>query len=240
MSNRLPIGIRANNPGNIRVSPNNNWKGRRAVRQEDGRFEEFETPVDGIRALVVNLTTYYDRHGLATIRDIIGRWAPSNGFDPTRSKSYSQNTEGYIKHVATLTGFSPTQRLSLHRYDNMRPLVEAIIRHENGPGPLGTVNAWYDDEVIDTAMARAGLPKPAAQVVAVPVTKETVGATATAGIGIGEIATSLPAVVEAMRSNEDHIASGSTVRVLFGVALVVLAGIVAWGQIKRSRQGVIQ
>lgn len=240
MSNRLPIGIRANNPGNIRVSPNNNWKGRRAVRQEDGRFEEFETPVDGIRALAVNLTTYYDKHGLATIRDIIGRWAPSNGFDPTRSRAYSQNTDAYVKHVSLVSGFAPDQRLNLHRYDHMRPLVEAIILHENGPGPVGTVNEWYSNEIIDTAMSRAGLPKPATQVGAVPVTKETLGATATAGLGVSEIATTLPAVVDAMQSNEDHITSGSVVRILFGVALVVLAGMVAWGQIKRNREGVIQ
>lgn len=237
---RLPIGIRSNNPGNIRVNPNNNWKGRRKIRTEDGRFEEFETPVDGIRAVAVLLTSYYDRHDLRTVRDIIDRWAPPAGVDPRNGQKYSQNTSAYVDHVCRMTGFSPEQRLNLHRYGDMRGLVEAIIRHENGPGPLATANEWYSEEIIDTALARAGLPKPAGNVGAVPVTTETAAATATGALGVGELINAVPAITAAMRDSEDHITSGSVARILFGLALVILAGVVAWGQIKRRREGVIE
>ena len=71
-------GMRNNNPGNIKISPTN-WKGKvPAHLNTDGIFEQFYTIDDGIRASLVNLTTYYNRYQLRTIRGIISRWAPAS------------------------------------------------------------------------------------------------------------------------------------------------------------------
>ncbi|MFW8532687.1 hypothetical protein ACOICZ_28755, partial [Klebsiella pneumoniae] len=75
----------------------------------------------------------------------------------------------YINEVSKAVGVAPDMIIDLHDYNTMRPLVEAIIRHENGRGPLKTLNSWYSAEVIDEGMRRAGVVKPVTAVKAVPV-----------------------------------------------------------------------
>ena len=115
-------GIRNNNPGNIRHG--SRWQGM-ASQQTDAAFVQFTTPEYGIRALAKVLLTYQTKYGLNTIRGIITRWAP-----PTEN-----NTAAYIDSVSRYVGASPDAPLDLHRASVMRPLVEAIIRHENGVQP---------------------------------------------------------------------------------------------------------
>lgn len=138
-----PRGIRNNNPGNIRKSKDP-WQGL-AERQTDAAFFVFKSPVYGIRALARVLIAYQDKKKLRTIRDIIGRWAPQTEND----------TNAYIISVADATGFSQDQILDMHRFDHLKPLVEAIIHHENGQQP-------YTDTEITKALVLAGVepPKP--------------------------------------------------------------------------------
>src|SRR4051812_2651489 len=79
-------GFRNRNPGNIDFAPSNKWQGQ--VGLGDGwlpagqrRFAAFESHEYGIRALAMLLTTYQDRYGLRTIRQIVSRWAPGNEND---------------------------------------------------------------------------------------------------------------------------------------------------------------
>lgn len=118
-------GIRNHNPGNIRKSPDP-WQGL-AKEQTDSQFFVFQSAIYGIRALARTLITYQDKHGLSTIEGIIRRWAPD----------VENNTTAYINAVARQTGFEATQPLNLHRFEHLKPLVEAIIRHENGQQPYG-------------------------------------------------------------------------------------------------------
>lgn len=129
--------------------------------------------------------------------------------------------------------------IDLHDYNTMRPLVEAIIRHENGRGPLKTLNSWYSAEVIDEGMRRAGVVKPVTAMKAVPVTKETAGATVTAGIGIAQLADVMPQISVAMDKAQGHITSGDTVRIIFGIATIVVAGFIAWSQVRKHQAGVV-
>ena len=115
----LPRGLRNFNPGNIRHGQP--WQGR-AKDQLDPDFVTFQSFAWGIRAMARTLITYQDTHGLATIRAIIGRWAPPNEND----------TEAYIRAVARKIGVTPDQQVSVHDYPVMRALVEAITQHENG------------------------------------------------------------------------------------------------------------
>ena len=136
-------------------------------------------------------------------------------------------------------GVTPDMIIDLHDYNTMRPLVEAIIRHENGRGPLKTLNSWYSAEVIDEGMRRAGVVKPVTAVKAVPVTKETAGATVTAGIGIAQLADVMPQISVAMDKAQGHITSGDTVRIIFGIATIVVAGFIAWSQVRKHQAGVV-
>ena len=116
-------GIRNHNPGNIRLS-RDPWRGL-APEQTDSSFFQFKAPEWGIRAMAVILLNYQRKHALHTIRQIIGRWAPSTEND----------TNSYIAHVSRDVGVGDSDALTLTDPATMRRLVTAIIEHENGFNP---------------------------------------------------------------------------------------------------------
>lgn len=160
-------GIRNHNPGNIRKS-SEKWQGL-AERQPDSEFATFIAPEWGIRALARVLITYQDKHHLTTLSQILTRYAPA----------VENNLSAYVDHVSKLTTFRPSARLDLHTYADLRPLVEAIIRHENGEQP-------YDSALIDRGLELAGVPrplKPANKTRTVQGAKVAVGSTIIGGAG---------------------------------------------------------
>ena len=146
MDPRQTRGYRNRNPGNIDHQPANRWQGLDDPPLEvappggRARFARFVSHEYGIRALALLLTTYQDRHGLRTIRGIVTRWAPGA----------ENNTEAYIAAVARRTERHPRAELDLHRYEDLRPLVEAIIAHELGGIPYGRAT-------IDAGLRLAGV-----------------------------------------------------------------------------------
>jgi hypothetical protein len=225
----IPRGIRNNNPGNIDKGKDK-WQGLDpSPAAVDPRFCQFKDPTWGIRALAVIIITYQDKHDIHTIRDVINRWAPSNEND----------TIAYTDAVCRACGRSPVERLDFHTYDALKPVVEAIIRHENGQGPLATPNTWYDNATIDTGLQRAGVVQPHPVVAAVPVTKETVAATGTAAVGVAQIADVAPQIVDAFNSQQDHLTSGNWVSIVIGVLTIGFALVVAYSQVKKHQTGVV-
>ena len=72
-------GIRNNNPGNIRNSERNDWKGEVSkADKKDQVFEEFETMSDGVRAMMRLLQKYQRSYNLHTVKEIVERWSPRN------------------------------------------------------------------------------------------------------------------------------------------------------------------
>ncbi|MDE9494534.1 hypothetical protein KKJ09_13290 [Xenorhabdus bovienii] len=226
----LPRGIRNNNPGNLEMgSP---WQGL-AKRPQDARFCSFVDATFGIRALAVTLITYHDKRKAAngsridTVREVIERWAPS----------IENHTERYVQFVSKAIGVYPEQNIDLHDYDTIRPMVEAIIRQENGQGKFKTLNSWYSREVIDEGLRRAGVVQRTKIVAKVPVTKETASATVAASLGVGQLAEVMPQVSDALVKSESHLSSGSMVRIVFGVTTIAVACVIAYAQIKRHKNG---
>jgi len=141
-------GYRNKNPGNIRKTPNMKWQGL-AESQPDSDFATFKSHVWGIRALAVLLINYQDKHEIRTIQQIVRRWAPPN----------ENNTPAYVSAVSRSTGFDPDQKLDLHQYVCLLPVLKAIIQHELGGQP-------YDDDTLNKGLELAGVrpePKPLAQ-----------------------------------------------------------------------------
>lgn len=154
---KLPRGIANNNPGNIRHG--DQWQGMaKPAEQKDRDFVTFTSASWGIRAMARTLISYKDKHGLNTVRGIINRWAPP----------VENNTGAYVNHVAALIGVSPDSQVDVYDYGVMRPLVEAIIKHENGPGPLKNANTWYDDTTVIEGLKLAGVVKADKGVMATP------------------------------------------------------------------------
>lgn len=142
----LPRGIRNNNPGNIRLSPQR-WRGQKGA-QSDTAFIEFETPVMGIRALMKLLLTYYHKYDLNTIESILNRYAPP----------IENATDAYIHGVTKHMGVSRTMPLQLHSKPVLIKLAEAITRHENGAPPSDAPPLWYDVALYDAAATLALSP----------------------------------------------------------------------------------
>lgn len=223
-----PRGIRNNNPGNIEWG--DKWQGLVSPdARTDKRFCQFVDPSWGIRAIGVILINYQDKYNIRTIRGIINRWAP-----PVENDS-----NAYINAVAKNVGRDPDEELDLQQHDVLQPLVESIIRHECGAGPLNTLNEWYPKSTVDVALLKAGAVKSTAVVAEMPVTKETVGATATAAIGVAQIAPYMPEIVATVTSQEQHLSSGSWVRVGIGALTIASAILVAYSQVKKHQQGVV-
>lgn len=130
-----PRGIRNNNPGNL-MDAGIQWQGMTGA--DTGGYLIFASPLEGIRAMALNLHNYYLRDGLHTINGIITRWAPPA----------SNDTEAYIADVAHQLGVSPSQVINV---DAALPrLIPAIIRHENGVQP-------YSAALIAQGIAAAGI-----------------------------------------------------------------------------------
>lgn len=129
-STMQPKGIRNNNPGNIRYVPSNNWDGQTG---HDGTgFAVFSHWRFGVRAISKLLNTYFNGHGIRTIRGILNRYAPP----------VENDTGAYVAHVAKAAGVLPDAPMTATGFHNAKPeIIKAIIRHENGQQP-------YDTEVI--------------------------------------------------------------------------------------------
>ena len=110
---------RNNNPGNIRLT-GDRWRGQ-VLPPPDRGFVTFTEPKWGYRALFVILEGYMIRHGLVTIRGIIGRYAPP-----------SENaTAAYIRSVSRATGWGPDDPLDACGRV-MQDLARAITLVESG------------------------------------------------------------------------------------------------------------
>lgn len=145
-------GERNNNPGNIEAGAD--WQGLMApenmtpAQRKEDRFAVFEHPKWGVRAIARVLITYQDRRRAAdgsridTVQEIIDRWAP-----PAEN-----NTSAYVRAVRTAMGRDGDEvvTVDVHDYDQIEPLVKAIIHHELGYQP-------YPDRVIDEGLRLAGI-----------------------------------------------------------------------------------
>lgn len=204
-------GIRNNNPGNIRKS-NDPWQGL-ADQQPDPEFFTFKDAVYGIRALARILITYYDKYGCDTVHKAIYRWAPEN----------ENNSAAYAQDVAARMGVGSTSIIDFHAYVYMRPMVEAIIWHENGQQP-------YTSAQIDKGLALACIEPPQKALAKSSTIKaSTIGGgvtVATGGISaITELAQQAPSAYE-IRSWLDIVHDYGPYMIL--AACIVIAGMFGW------------
>ncbi len=220
MDPRQTRGYRNRNPGNIDHVPSNRWQGLADPPVEPdppggrARFARFVSHDYGIRALAMLLTTYQDRHGLNTIRGIVSRWAPGAEND----------TEAYIAAVARRMDRHPRQALDLHRHEDLRPLVEAIIVHELGGNP-------YDRATIDAGLRLAGVQQANSAPVAQSGTARAAAGTAAAG------AAAVTVVQPAIDTiSQAAPALGVLQSLAPWLAVTVIVGVAAWFIWQRARR----
>lgn len=128
-----PLGIRNRNPMNLRDA-GIAWRGRIGANQG---YVVFDRALNGIRAGMLNLHTYFQRDHRDTVRKIVTAWAPS----------HENPTDAYVQFVASRLGVAPDQRLSWHVH--VIPLSRAIVHFENGRDP-------YSAELYEAALRETG------------------------------------------------------------------------------------
>lgn len=136
-NNGVPLGIRNNNPGNLRTGPG-------------GSFGVYGSPQDGLQALRDQLSLYFNggsaaagHQHLDTLREILSTYAPSN----------ENNTGAYIADVAKRMGVGADTQLNLNDPQTMAALMNGIIQHENNYNP-------YSSEMINQAAGSAQQAQP--------------------------------------------------------------------------------
>lgn len=132
-----PLGLRLNNPLNIRKS-SITWEGKAAVQPNED-FVSFIDAHHGIRAAAKNLLTYYRKYKLKTVQGIVTRWAPPDD---------DNDTATYITRVAQRLQVQPDVELDLEDPEVLKALIVAMM-----PEEIGTVP--YDAETISTAVEAA-------------------------------------------------------------------------------------
>jgi hypothetical protein len=111
-----PVGIRQNNPLNLRK-----WGGMPVANG----FAQFPSVTAGISAGARQLELY-GQSGINTLSGIINKWAPSGD---------GNNVPAYIADVSQRTGFGANQVLNLEDEGTLTRLVSAMIQHESGQNP---------------------------------------------------------------------------------------------------------
>lgn len=120
MKEKLPRGLRNNNPGNIRI--NGDLFQGEICPSKDRSFKQFNTMAYGYRAMFRILSNYYKNYKLDTIRKMIGRWAPENEND----------TDAYIKAVSDYAGILADDPININDREQMIRIVAGMSRVENG------------------------------------------------------------------------------------------------------------
>jgi len=140
----LPLGLRQNNPGNIR-SGKDNWLGLTEGGNEG--YAQFESPEYGLRAMARTLGTYADTHDIGTIDGLIDRYAPAG--DNTE-----ESRANYKGVLADTLGVGVNDPIDLKAARNQ--LMPAMIGFENAN------NMPYTQDQINMAIQAAGTDDPAA------------------------------------------------------------------------------
>lgn len=122
----LPLGLRNNNPGNLRPLPGGQkWLGEIAPDLTNN-FSRFENVAYGLRAMITDITGDIVKDGDNTIRRLVTRYAPPSDNNPTAT---------YINYVAQATGWHPDQVIN-PTLENINKLIRAKMAFE-----LGAANA---------------------------------------------------------------------------------------------------
>lgn len=225
-----PRGVRNNNPGNVEWGQP--WQGLiDRSKATDDRFAQFISPAYGIRVIARVLIGYQDNYGINTVKEAINRYAPP----------IENNTDAYIDAVCAKIGVDPDDPVSFQDYAVLRPCVEAIIKHENGVGPLSTANTWYDAQTIDEALKLAGVVKPVTHMLLTP-QGAAAGAAATAGTvaAIGQVSTQIAPLLQQVQtasSATDGLPSWLRAVIIVGTLVAAAAG--AWALWHESRKNTI-
>jgi hypothetical protein len=113
------LGIRQNNPGNIR--PGAKFFGETGV---GSGYATFTNPIYGGRALARLMSTYKKDHGISNVSSFIDRYAPSGDNTPESRKNYKSFLAGKL-------GIGEDTEIDLDDDNTKLALMKGIVEFEN-------------------------------------------------------------------------------------------------------------
>lgn len=122
--NSIPLGVKLNNPLNIRYSAQNQWLGLSRRAPECKGFCRFTDVSYGYRAAILLMLRYMRSYGLKTPSGIVYRWAP-----PSENK-----TALYLATVCAFAGLDQDEEMD-DLCQELLQLVAAMARIETGLRP---------------------------------------------------------------------------------------------------------
>ena len=181
------------------------WEGL-AKDQPHKRFAKFTEPSYSIRAGAKILRSYWSRHGIRTVRQAIYRWAPP----------HENPSDAYAAAVARAVGVGLDDPVDVQDYRIARPMIEAMIRVENGCQP-------YPSHVIDEGLRRAGI---------VPRRPRSIAEAARTDTAIGSVAATVPTAaagaVAAVAPQLMGLDWRVAVAAIVSVAVVAVVAVLIW------------
>lgn len=226
-------GIEINNPGLLPY--NDMWQGLDDTENKSKRYSYFVDAVSGIRALAITLINFYDKaqqDQSDTVKEIMLDFCKYRNLGP-------KTTLKDVQLVCNCLKVNGDEPINLHNYDEIKPLIEAIVIMNNGVGKNKSGNTWFDDELLDEGLRRAGVVKSKSENSIVPLTKESIGASSVACIGVAQIADVLPDLVAALDKAKVDLSSGDWVQIMFGAVTLAVSFYIIWAQIKKRKNGVV-
>lgn len=135
---KTTTGQRNKNPLNLKWS-GSVWKGLAPDRKDSRNHLIFTDPTYGWRAGIINLRSYWTKHNLKTIHQIMSRWAPVTDTIGSLPGAAPNDPSAYSRFVAERVGVGPHDRLSIFdskgkikNAEQLKRLVSAMAVYENG------------------------------------------------------------------------------------------------------------
>lgn len=110
-------GIRNNNPGNLEYNASINWQGQ--IGQDADGYCTFDTMVNGIRALRIDLQNAQRLHGRNTVYDIITNFSATD-------------QEAYVANVSKALGVDAHDTIDMSDPDTLNTFIDTVIKQETG------------------------------------------------------------------------------------------------------------
>jgi hypothetical protein len=194
-----------------------------------GDLLAFDKPTYGIRALAVELLRLEQDHGKGTLADIVRHWAELKGANPNR----------YLDAIAKHTGLADDE-LDLRSYKDLRLVVDAIIRGEQGRMP-------YADAQLVKGLVLAGVeptkrPLDQSRTMRAGITAIVLALLSVMAEGVRQdpnraeafVREYLPSLLPSYLDMQTHLAS---IQWGFDTFLLVALGFVIWARLDDWRKG---
>jgi hypothetical protein len=139
---RLPLGMRVNNPGNIKYNPKLGYAGMLGPSSHTDQGDPqmtFDTPQSGMNAMASLVRTKYKR-GQTTPMSII---AGNSGWTPGNTQAAA--------NVARTMGIDPNEDLGLDDPERMTKFLKALTLQEHGAS-----SSLYGDDIYKNAVSNGG------------------------------------------------------------------------------------